>query len=290
MFEVGRQSEKVKITTDRIKSQELNKTLTFVHKMFWDEERKFIMKNILKVIFILVATLIIMVNFCACSDSTVESIDAGNIASPKGELGEDAAVSMSAEIITEESASDFYIPMKYAQVQYVNSYEEVTVIGKEGGFAADEDVTKPAINAANQQLELLPDNIWEQFCKMGWTLTLKSEILYMSDGSYGDSTIVGLCNRNNRTITLSAVSSAYIQRSLLHEFGHFVYYQLNTKELSQLMDIYKGNLENNAVAGYSAHCLENENEYFADSFKRYLRGQEVEDNIAAFIESVIPTI
>lgn len=235
----------------------------------------------------MLSIIIICVQFSGCSFIIEDTEEIASNAMTEAQQNELSAVD---EYFAEADTADVVMPMKYAGVQYWVDYEKTPVQEKENGFIADEDVIKPAINAANQQLELLPDNIWEKFCKMGWTLTLEPKILYMSDGSYCDSTIIGLCNKNNRTITLSAVSSAYIQRSLLHEFGHFVYYQLDRESRSKLMEIYEENLYKEAVAGYSVHCLQNENEYFAESFKRYMRGQETEGNIADFINTAISTI
>ena len=218
-------------------------------------------KNVCVKIMAIVLLIIAAVSFCGCSS---EGADAAEFYTEN--------IEMPAEIAVEETEI---------------TVEEISVPEKLNGFTTDERVTYAAVSTANEQLEMLPDNVWKSFCRNGWELRLTGASLNVSGDTYSEGSVMGYCDSYNKVIELSAVSTAYIQSSLLHEFGHFIYRQSGSETWKEFEGIFEKDMKAGGITGYNSHCTSGASEYFAESVKRYLRGQSVSEDAAAFIEKTI---
>ena len=136
-----------------------------------------------------------------------------------------------------------------------------------------ENTTTQNIGDYYAYLQQIPEDILNEFKKLGWTLKIDEKAFV----DYLDKTgvvAIGLCNYTEQTIYVK------VPASLVHEFGHFVDY-ISDYNIG-LDDLYE--LEGSAFETYRNTTLDNSREYFATFFDSYISYKSNSEKLNALKE------
>lgn len=112
------------------------------------------------------------------------------------------------------------------------------------------------------ELDKIPDIVLQSFKKNGWHLYIGDKYIEKMQDIYGEARIIGLTRCGFKTIIVEDASP------LLHEFGHFVYYQLGDDDFAR---IYQSEV---SISKMWAYYNSNEAEYFAQYFDYFVNDVE----------------
>lgn len=142
---------------------------------------------------------------------------------------------------------------------------------------------------ARRALTDIPQSLLEQFAAEGWTLYFTSEPIstYYPEHFGG----VGLTDYGQKAIYVF-VDTSYMysaEDTLLHEFGHYLHHTLGTRFDAEIRQAYEEKKEMLAATSGRQYCTTNMREFFAEAFRMYLQGDEI-NNMGIFflVDAGIP--
>ena len=142
---------------------------------------------------------------------------------------------------------------------------------------------------ARRVLTDIPQSLLKQFAAEGWTLYFTSDPLstYYPEHFGG----VGVTDYGQKAIYVF-VDASYMysaEDTLLHEFGHYLHHTLGTRFDAEIRQAYEEKKEMLAAASGRQYCTTNMREFFAEAFRMYLQGDEI-NNMGIFflVDAGIP--
>lgn len=134
------------------------------------------------------------------------------------------------------------------------------------------NVSKNNLNIVNEKLSLLPQNAINRFQNEGWHIYLTDEniAITMFGGEY--SKVMGGTDYNNHFIKIEDRSDA-VNESVLHEFGHFVFFINGGFGSQEIIDAYNTDVSNAEALGIT-YGLDKTEEFYAEVFDFYIRNPE----------------
>lgn len=134
------------------------------------------------------------------------------------------------------------------------------------------NVSKNNLNIVNEKLSLLPQNAINRFQNEGWHIYLTDEniAITMFGGEY--SKVMGGTDYNNHFIKIEDRNDA-VQKSVLHEFGHFVFFISGGFGNQEIIDAYNTDVSNAGALGIT-YGLDKTEEFYAEVFDFYIRNPE----------------
>lgn len=122
------------------------------------------------------------------------------------------------------------------------------------------------LNSCFLTLSTVPKVIRDNFKADGWTLVLDDEFLdnyNQENQEEGRQKAIGLCSKTRQSIYTTNGSS------IVHEFGHYLYFMLPDMR-DEIENLYLTEADNLSEMS-SGYCRTNDNEFFAEAFKFYIR-------------------
>lgn len=164
----------------------------------------------------------------------------------------------------------------WALVRYGDRYGYVHAADLSSRFRIEsvineDNVPDEIMKYAVEQLEYLPDSVWNKFLGMGWKVIITMKDVNANYYHQGYGGIAGVTLFIEKEIAVYGTKGR-IDRALLHEFGHFVdfmnapRYDFATYS-SEFSRIYSE--EKDAIKFYNQpdrHAYSNPQEYFAEAF------------------------
>lgn len=134
------------------------------------------------------------------------------------------------------------------------------------------NVSQNNLNIVNEKLALLPQNAINRFQNGGWHIYLTDEniAITMFGGQY--SKVMGGTDYNNHFIKIEDRSDA-VNESVLHEFGHFVFFISGGFGNQEIIDAYNTDVSNAGALGIT-YGLDKIEEFYAEVFDFYIRNPE----------------
>lgn len=134
------------------------------------------------------------------------------------------------------------------------------------------NVSQNNLNIVNEKLALLPQNAINRFQNEGWHIYLTDEniAITMFGGQY--SKVMGGTDYNNHFIKIEDRSDA-VNESVLHEFGHFVFFISGGFGNQEIIDAYNTDVSNAGALGIT-YGLDKIEEFYAEVFDFYIRNPE----------------
>lgn len=149
-------------------------------------------------------------------------------------------------------------------------------------YAVDGNVTEEFIKDTKDAIDLVPEEIREEFYRTGWKL----EIGNTNERHYG------LCDVKNKTLYIyyqNEIKDHNVADTLLHEFGHYIDYANGwTSKTEEFKALYKIRTYVDATRD-DGYCYKNEQELFATLFRDLiLRSDHLKsyDNYYVFMTSL----